>query len=39
MTTHKNVGIWIRVSTKFQVNDESPELHEKRARMYAESKD
>ena len=34
----KEVGIWIRVSTDFQVKDESPEHHEKRAKMYAESK-
>lgn len=38
MELNKNVGIWIRVSTDFQVNDESPEHHEKRARNYAESK-
>jgi len=34
----KNVGIWIRVSTDFQVKDDSPEHHERRAKMYAESK-
>lgn len=34
----KNVGIWIRVSTEDQAKGESPEHHEKRARMYAESK-
>lgn len=38
MGTSKNVGIWIRVSTDFQVQDESPEHHEKRARNYAEAK-
>lgn len=38
METQKSVGIWIRVSTDFQVKDDSPEHHEKRARMYAESK-
>lgn len=32
----KQVGIWIRVSTEDQVRGESPEIHEKRARMYAE---
>src|SRR5437879_12452079 len=34
----KNVGIWIRVSTEDQAQGESPQQHEKRARMYAESK-
>lgn len=34
----KAVGIWIRVSTLDQARGESPELHEKRARSYAESK-
>ncbi|MBL6752062.1 MAG: recombinase family protein [Nevskia sp.] len=34
----KRVGIWIRVSTDLQVKDESPEHHERRARLYAESK-
>ncbi len=34
----KNIGIWLRVSTDMQVKDESPEIHEKRARMYAESR-
>lgn len=38
MKSTKHVGIWIRVSTDFQVKDESPEHHEKRARMYAEAK-
>lgn len=38
METQKNVGIWIRVSTEMQVRDESPEHHEKRARLYAEAK-
>lgn len=38
MNTTKNIGIWIRVSTEMQVKDESPEIHEKRARMYAEAK-
>src|SRR5437899_2276077 len=36
--SQKNVGIWIRVSTEDQARGESPEHHEKRARMYAESK-
>ena len=35
----KRVGIWIRVSTDFQVKDESPEHHEQRARYYAKSRD
>ncbi len=34
----KNIGIWIRVSTDMQVKDESPEHHERRARLYAEAK-
>src|ERR1043165_10201 len=34
----KAVGIWIRVSTEDQAKGESPEHHEKRARLYAESK-
>lgn len=34
----KNIGIWIRVSTEFQVKDESPEHHEERARLYAQAK-
>lgn len=38
MEAAKNIGIWIRVSTDMQVQDESPEHHEKRARMYAEAK-
>lgn len=38
MAQTKKVGIWIRVSTDFQVKDDSPEHHERRARMYAESK-
>src|SRR5438034_5146986 len=36
--SQKNVGIWIRVSTEDQAQGESPQHHEKRARMYAESK-
>ena len=38
MGTKKAVGIWIRVSTDFQVKDDSPEHHEMRARLYAEAK-
>src|SRR6266403_2216723 len=34
----KKVGIWIRVSTDRQVEGDSLEHHEKRARYYAESK-
>ena len=34
----KTVGIWVRVSTEDQVKGESPEHHERRARLYAESK-
>ncbi len=34
----KSVGIWIRVSTEDQARGESPEHHEKRAQMYAQSK-
>jgi site-specific DNA recombinase len=39
MEHKKAIGIWIRVSTEFQVKDDSPEHHEKRATMYAQSKD
>lgn len=38
MEHKKSVGIWIRVSTEFQVKDDSPEHHEQRARYYAEAK-
>jgi site-specific DNA recombinase len=34
----RRVGIWIRVSTEDQALGESPEHHQHRARMYAESK-
>ena len=34
----KLVGLWIRVSTEDQAKGESPEHHEARGRMYAESK-
>jgi site-specific DNA recombinase len=34
----KRIGIWIRVSTEEQVKGESPEHHERRARLYAEAK-
>src|SRR5713226_6547811 len=37
-TDAKRVGIWIRVSTEEQVKGESPEHHERRARLYAEAK-
>lgn len=39
MEQKKTVGIWIRVSTEDQAKGESPEHHEKRARLYAEAKD
>lgn len=35
----KKIGIWIRVSTDYQVKDESPEHHEQRARYYAKSRE
>lgn len=35
----KNVGIWIRVSTEDQAKGDSPEHHQKRAKMYAEVKE
>ncbi|HUX59689.1 MAG TPA: recombinase family protein [Ignavibacteriaceae bacterium] len=35
----KSVGIWIRVSTEDQARGESPEHHEKRARLYADAKE
>ena len=38
MDKKKAVGIWIRVSTEDQARGESPEHHEKRARLYAEAK-
>lgn len=38
MQNEKPVGIWIRVSTEDQVKGESPEHHEKRARLYAEAR-
>lgn len=38
MEQKKRVGIWIRVSTDKQVEDESPEHHELRARNYAMAK-
>lgn len=38
MENPKNVGIWIRVSTDMQVQDESPEHHQRRAQLYAEAK-
>lgn len=38
METKKSIGIWIRVSSEMQLQGESPEHHEKRARYYAEAK-
>lgn len=35
---NKYIGIWLRVSTEFQMKDDSPKYHEKRARLYAEAK-
>ena len=37
-SSEKFVGIWIRVSTDDQARSDSPAVHEKRARMYAELK-
>ncbi|MCB1130133.1 MAG: recombinase family protein [Verrucomicrobiae bacterium] len=34
----RSVGIWIRVSTDIQVEGESPERHEQRARAFVEAK-
>ena len=34
----KSVGIWIRVSTEDQARGDSPEIHETRARAYAEQR-
>lgn len=39
MSEKKRVGIWVRVSTDRQVEGDSPEHHEQRARYYAEHKD
>ena len=38
MATKAYIGVWLRVSTEDQARGESPEHHEKRARMYAEMK-
>lgn len=38
MEQKKRIGIWIRVSTEFQVKDDSPETHELRAKYFAEAK-
>ena len=38
MDQKKRIGIWVRVSTEFQVKDDSPEHHEQRARHYANAK-
>src|SRR6185503_13734695 len=37
-SSHKRVGIWIRVSTEDQAQGDSPQHHEHRARYYCESK-
>lgn len=34
----RSIGIWIRVSTEDQAESNSPKVHEKRARLYAEAK-
>ena len=34
----RHIGIWIRVSTEDQAQGDSPEHHERRARLYAEAK-
>jgi len=39
MPPQKSVGIWLRVSTEDQARGESPQTHEKRARMYAEARE
>ena len=39
MSEKKRVGIWVRVSTDRQVEGDSPEHHEQRARYYAEHKE
>jgi site-specific DNA recombinase len=39
MSTKKRVGLWIRVSIDKQVESESPEHHEARARQYAQFKE
>ena len=39
MEEQKHVAIWIRVSTQDQAQGESPKIHEKRARSYAELKE
>lgn len=38
MEQKKSVGIWIRVSTEDQARGDSPEHHEQRARLYAQSR-
>ena len=35
----KMIGVWVRVSTEDQAKGESPETHEKRARMYAAARE
>ena len=39
MEETKKVGIWIRVSTDMQVEGDSPEHHEQRARYYIQAKE
>lgn len=39
MEQSKRVGIWVRVSTDMQVEGESPEHHEQRARYYIQAKE
>ncbi len=38
MVNNKQVGIWLRVSTDDQVVSDSLDIHEHRARLYAESR-
>ena len=39
MAEKKRIGIWVRVSTDRQVEGDSPEHHEQRARYYSEQKE
>ncbi len=39
MNKGKKVGLWIRVSTDFQVKRDSPKHHEERGRLYAKMKE
>ncbi len=38
MDEGKKIGLWIRVSTDHQLQDDSPEHHEERGRLYAKAK-